>query len=146
MTLRGGFQKSPLPPTDRIPNGSPGAVPLRRWLLRRLHFRRGFENGHVPERRVAIAPETMQRVGRDDHDVPGFRDDFNTVDRVDTSPFVHDEDLTLRMTVLVRTYARRIGAQPDDHGQAALVKANEPNRCALDPLERLHVRCLDERL
>ena len=70
----------------------------------------------------------MQRVRRYHHDVPGFRDHADTVDRVDTSSFEHDEHLAGWMAMLPRTDARRIAGHTDSERETVLVKASEPKR------------------
>jgi hypothetical protein len=67
----------------------------------------------------------MLRVGRHNNDVAGFRDDTNTINCVDASSLTVDEYLRLRMTMLVRTSASRIGAQSDSHAKTPVVKRNE---------------------
>jgi hypothetical protein len=80
----------------------------------------------VAERRIAVGSEVVERVGRHNNDVSRLCDDVNTINRLDASSLIDDECLTLRMTVLVRANARRIGAQSDSHAKTPLVKRNEP--------------------
>jgi hypothetical protein len=87
-----------------------------------------FHDADVAERCVAIGPEAMKRVWRHGNHVSRSRDDLHTVERVDASSLIDDKYLPMRMAMLLRASARRVGAHSDHYGKAPFIKTNDPVR------------------
>jgi hypothetical protein len=73
-----------------------------------------------------MGAEGVPGVRRHHYTVSGFRDDVDTIDRVDASSFVHNEHLAAGVAMLRRAHAMRIAAHQDEHVDTVEVAAKGP--------------------
>ena len=89
-----------------------------------------IEYGHVPERHLAIGPETVPRVGWYHYDVSRFGDDVGSVDCIDASSLVYGEHLAATVAMLWRAASRWMGVHREDQIKTVIFAAeNFPPAC-----------------
>ena len=96
--------------------------------LHRLPFNacvRAIEDGYMPERHFSVAPEVVPCVCWYHDNIARLGDDVDTVNRVDTSSFVHNEHLAATVAMFWRADAIAVAADADDQVDVVLVAAND---------------------